>query len=143
MKRSGQIAIASATATGINNDAHVLVPRENNITKYYPAVSNDDALVVYNQSTCGVDPDVYTNLADGRRRLRRADLRRLRRLVGDVVARPSPTGRAPRAPRQRQRRSRRHLRQLVAALEPGQRHVPRHEAVLAGVLVAATRTACR
>ena len=65
MKRNGQIAIASATATGINNDAHVLVPRENNITKYYPAVSNDDALVVYNQSTCGVDPDVYTNLSTG------------------------------------------------------------------------------
>ena len=40
----------------------MLVPRENNITKYYPAVSNDDALVVYNQSTCGFDPDVYTNL---------------------------------------------------------------------------------
>jgi len=65
MKRGGQISIASATMTGINNDAHVLVPRENNITKYYPAISNDDALVVYNQSTCGVDPDVYTNLATG------------------------------------------------------------------------------
>ena len=62
MKRNGQIAIASASATGINTDAHVLVPRENNITKYYPAISNDDALVVYNQSTCGIDPDVYTNL---------------------------------------------------------------------------------
>ena len=62
-KRGGQIAIASATATGVNDDAHVLVPRENNITKYYPSVSNDDALVVYDQSTCGLDPDVYTNLA--------------------------------------------------------------------------------
>jgi hypothetical protein len=65
MKRGGQISIATASATGINNDAHVLVPRENNITKYYPAISNDDALVVYNQSTCGVDPDVYTNLSTG------------------------------------------------------------------------------
>jgi len=62
-KRGGQIAIASATATGVNDDAHVLVPRENNITKYYPSVSNDDALVAYDQSTCGIDPDVYTNLA--------------------------------------------------------------------------------
>ncbi len=62
MKRNGQIAIASATPTSVG-DAHVLVPREANITKYYPAVSNDDALVVYNQSTCGFDPDVYTNLA--------------------------------------------------------------------------------
>jgi hypothetical protein len=63
MKRGGQIAIASATATGINDDAHVLVPRENNVTKYYPAISDDDALLIYNQSICGVDPDVYTNLA--------------------------------------------------------------------------------
>jgi hypothetical protein len=62
MKKGGQIAIASATATGINNDAHVLVPRESGVTKYYPAISNDDALVVYNQSACGTDPDVYTNL---------------------------------------------------------------------------------
>ncbi len=65
MKRGGQISIATATMTGINDDAKVLVPRENNITKYYPAVSNDDALVVYNQSSCGVDPDVYTNLTTG------------------------------------------------------------------------------
>ncbi len=65
MKKGGQIAIASATATGINNDARVLVARENNITKYYPAVSNDDALVVYNQSACGLDPDVYTNVPAG------------------------------------------------------------------------------
>ena len=31
------------------------------VTKYYPAVSNDDKLVVYNQSTCGFDPNIYTN----------------------------------------------------------------------------------
>ena len=73
----------------------MLVPRENNITKYYPAVSSDDALVVYNQSTCGVDPDVYTNLTHRRRRLRRADLRRLRRLVGDVVAHHPMAGSLP------------------------------------------------
>ena len=48
MKRGGQIAHRlGRPTTGINNDAHVLVPRENNITKYYPAISNDDALVVY------------------------------------------------------------------------------------------------
>ena len=135
MKRGGQISIASATATGINNDAHVLVPRENNVTKYYPAISNDDALVVYNQSTCGVDPDVYTNLTTG---------------VGVYGAQTcdgyddssatlwltTPTGSRAATPRQRQRRSHA-LRQLVAALEPGQRHVPRPEAVLAGLLVAA------
>jgi WD40-like Beta Propeller Repeat len=61
MKRSGQIVIASAGNTMVNDDARVLVARENNVTKYYPAISNDDKLVVYNQSTCGFDPDVYTS----------------------------------------------------------------------------------
>jgi hypothetical protein len=59
MKRRGQIVIASATSSGINNDAHVLAAREANVTKYYPAVSNDDKLVVYNQSNCGIDPDAF------------------------------------------------------------------------------------
>jgi len=62
MKRGGQIAIATASAMMVNNDAQVLVPREANVTKYYPAISNDDKLVVYNQSNCGIDPDAYTNL---------------------------------------------------------------------------------
>ena len=61
MKRGGQIVIATAGATSINDDAHVLVPREANVTKYYPAISNDDKLVVYNQSTCNGDIDLYTN----------------------------------------------------------------------------------
>jgi hypothetical protein len=60
MKKGGQIVIASAGNTSVNDDAHVLVPREANVTKYYPAVSNDDKLVVYNQSTCAADPDAYT-----------------------------------------------------------------------------------
>jgi hypothetical protein len=63
MKRGGQIAITTAGATSIDDAAHVLVPREANITKYYPSVSNDDQLIVYNQSTCSFDPDLYTNLA--------------------------------------------------------------------------------
>jgi hypothetical protein len=63
MKRGGQIMLASATATQINDDARILVKRDNNVTKYYPAISNDDKLLVYNQSTCGIDPDAYTNLS--------------------------------------------------------------------------------
>jgi len=61
MKRGGQIVIASAGATSVNDDAKVLVGRESGVTKYYPAVSNDDMLVVYNQSTCNGDVDLYTN----------------------------------------------------------------------------------
>ena len=65
----------------------MLVAREAGVTKYYPAVSNDDKLVVYNQSTCGFDPDVYTSLTSPQVGVYgAADLRRLRRLVGDPVA---------------------------------------------------------
>ena len=61
MKRNGQIVIATAEANQIHDDAHVLVPREPNITKYYPAISNDDKLLVYNQSNCTGEVDLYTN----------------------------------------------------------------------------------
>jgi hypothetical protein len=61
MKRGGQIMIATAEATQIHDDARVLVRREANVTKYYPAISNDDKLVVYNQSNCTGDTDLYTN----------------------------------------------------------------------------------
>ena len=65
MKRGGQIVIATAGATSVNDDAKVLVGRENGVTKYYPAISNDDMLVVYNQSACGSDPDLYTSSTAG------------------------------------------------------------------------------
>jgi hypothetical protein len=64
MKRRGKIAIATASATGVNDDARDLVPRENNITSFYPAVSSDSKLVVFNRSTCGTDPDVVRNTTD-------------------------------------------------------------------------------
>jgi hypothetical protein len=63
MKRNGGIAIATGEDTMVHDDASVLVAAETNVTKYYPAISNDDKYVVYNQSTCGADPDVYTNTA--------------------------------------------------------------------------------
>jgi hypothetical protein len=58
MKRRGKIAIASADKMGVHDDAHDLVPRMANVTNFYPSVSNDSKLVVFNQSTCGADPDV-------------------------------------------------------------------------------------
>ncbi len=57
MKRGGQIVIATATPAGINDDAKVLVSRGNNLTSFYPSISNDSKLVVFNTSTCGTDPD--------------------------------------------------------------------------------------
>jgi WD40-like Beta Propeller Repeat len=59
MKRRGKIAIATADATGIHDNAHDLVPRANGVTSFYPSISNDNKLVVFNQSTCGTDPDPH------------------------------------------------------------------------------------
>src|SRR4029079_15036615 len=64
MKKRGKIAIASADATGIHDDAHELVARAANATNFYPSISNDNKLVVYNQSTCGTDPDLYRAATD-------------------------------------------------------------------------------
>ena len=61
MKRGGQIVIASATDSAVHDDARVLVAREANLTKYYPVISSDDQLVAYDQSACGLDPDVYAD----------------------------------------------------------------------------------
>jgi len=61
MKRRGKIAIATADANGIHDDAHDLVPRKDGVTSFYPSISNDSKLVVFNQSTCGTDPDVNRN----------------------------------------------------------------------------------
>jgi len=34
------------------------VPRATGVTSFYPSISNDSKLVVFNQSNCGSDPDV-------------------------------------------------------------------------------------
>jgi len=57
MKKGGTIAIADANGNTIMDDAKLIVPRQNGVTNYYPAISNDSKLIVYNQSTCGTDPD--------------------------------------------------------------------------------------
>jgi hypothetical protein len=64
MKKGGQIVIATASDTGINDDAHVLINRGNGVTSYYPSISNDSKLVVFNTSTCGTDPDSNKSSTD-------------------------------------------------------------------------------
>jgi hypothetical protein len=64
MKRRGKIAIATADMSGIHDDAKDLVMRGSNVTSFYPCISNDSKLVVFNQSTCGTDPDVNRATAD-------------------------------------------------------------------------------
>jgi hypothetical protein len=51
MVQGGQIWIADRNATGFAL-AQSLVPRAPNVTSYYPAVSDDDHFVVFNQSDC-------------------------------------------------------------------------------------------
>jgi hypothetical protein len=53
LKLGGQIAIATATAQTIHDDAKVLVARASGATSYYPAISSDNRYVVFVRSTCG------------------------------------------------------------------------------------------
>ena len=64
MKKGGAIAIADATATGVQDNARFLVMRGNNVTSYYPSISNDSKMVVFNQSTCGAEPDTNKTATD-------------------------------------------------------------------------------
>ena len=57
MKKGGAIGIASADMNGVHDDAAFLTTRDPSTTSYYPSVSGDDKLVVFNRSTCGSDPD--------------------------------------------------------------------------------------
>jgi len=64
MKRGGQIVIADGDPASIRDNARPLVPRANGVTNFYPSISNDSKLVVFNQSTCGSVPDVNRATAD-------------------------------------------------------------------------------
>jgi WD40 repeat protein len=57
MKRGGAIAFATADMAGIHDDAKFLTTRDAATTSYYPNISGDNKLVVFNRSTCGADPD--------------------------------------------------------------------------------------
>ncbi len=51
-KTGGQIWTATADPTGPHEDAKVIVPRQAGLTSYYPAISHDGALLVFNKSSC-------------------------------------------------------------------------------------------
>jgi len=57
LKLNGQIAIADATKETVTDDARVLVGHGNNLSNYYPCISEDSSYVVFNQSICGSGND--------------------------------------------------------------------------------------
>jgi hypothetical protein len=57
VKLNGQIAIADATSETVTDNARVLVGRGNNLSNYYPCISEDSSYVVFNQSICGSGND--------------------------------------------------------------------------------------
>jgi hypothetical protein len=52
MVQGGQIWIADSDGAKMTSTARLLVPRADGITSYYPSISDDDQLVVFNQSRC-------------------------------------------------------------------------------------------
>ncbi len=65
LRKGGQIAIADSDGSKIMDDAKVLVSRGNGLTNYYPCISEDSLYVVFNQSTCGSDPDFNSTAGYG------------------------------------------------------------------------------
>ena len=52
LKTGAQILITDSDGKMISEPARVLVPRKDGVTSYYPSISDDDTLVVFNQSDC-------------------------------------------------------------------------------------------
>jgi len=52
MVEGGQIWMATSDGTQPTGQAQLLVPRASGATSYYPAISDDDQLVVFDQSSC-------------------------------------------------------------------------------------------
>ncbi|HEY2900768.1 MAG TPA: hypothetical protein VGL59_09350 [Polyangia bacterium] len=52
LKTGAQILIADSDGKTITDPPRVLVPRKAGFTSYYPSISDDDALVAFNQSDC-------------------------------------------------------------------------------------------
>ena len=57
MVQGGQIWIASSDGTEPTGSAAVIVPRQDGITSYYPAISDDDQWVVFDESSCAGPPN--------------------------------------------------------------------------------------
>ncbi|MGZ3427601.1 MAG: hypothetical protein ACXVCV_13175, partial [Polyangia bacterium] len=64
VKSGGQIWIAPSDGQTITDQAVPLVPRAAGVTSYYPCISDDDALVVFNQSSCS-GPSTNRGYGDG------------------------------------------------------------------------------
>jgi hypothetical protein len=56
-KIGGQIWVATATRTMINDDAKVVVPRADGVSNFYPTISSDSTLLVFDRSTCSSATD--------------------------------------------------------------------------------------
>jgi hypothetical protein len=52
MVQGAQIWMSASDGQTMTGTPTLLVPRQANVTSYYPAISDDDQLVVFNQSTC-------------------------------------------------------------------------------------------
>jgi len=52
MVQGGQIWITGTDGKQMTGTPKLLVPRADNVTSYYPAISDDDLYVVFNQSSC-------------------------------------------------------------------------------------------
>jgi hypothetical protein len=65
-KVGGQIWVASASATAVHDDARLVVPREDGVTSFYPAISSDGQLLAFDKSTCGTgaEPDTHKGPLD-------------------------------------------------------------------------------
>ncbi len=67
-KTGGQIWAATADSMGPHDDAKLIVARQTGVTSYYPAISHDGKLLVFNQSQCSgaMNPGNYgTGACDG------------------------------------------------------------------------------
>jgi hypothetical protein len=64
LKTGGQIWIAPSDGTTIVDQAKPLVPRATGVTSFYPCISDDDALLVFNQSSCS-GPSTSYGYGDG------------------------------------------------------------------------------
>jgi hypothetical protein len=52
MVQGGEIWLTDSDGTTFTGAPHMLVPRADKVTSYYPAISDDDRFVVFNQSSC-------------------------------------------------------------------------------------------
>ncbi|HEX4420922.1 MAG TPA: hypothetical protein VH165_23560 [Kofleriaceae bacterium] len=65
MVQGGQIWLADSDGQQMTSAPRMLVPRAANITSYYPAISDDDQYVVFNQSRCDGPANSNPNTAWG------------------------------------------------------------------------------